>query len=149
MSPICDHLPLVVTALACGYGRTQRAATAGPSGTPGLSAGAAASAPPPPFRDVELRDDLGGVAGGEDPRRQAAPDDGPGRHDRVVTDLAARQHEHAVAEPDVPADGYRAGHVGVTGLNAMVIRIVDRAEIANEAIVADLYRLVRRNDNAL
>ena len=55
--------------------------------------------------DVELPDDLGGVAGGEDPRRQAAPDDGPGRHDRVVTDLAARQCENRYS----PLSAYRYG----------------------------------------
>src|SRR5689334_31894 len=109
----------------------------------------ASSTPPPAVGNLQLPHDHRRVARRENTGREGPFDHGPGRHDRVVADLAARQYEHAIAEPDVLADGHRARLIGMARVKLMVIRIVNRGEIADEGVIADLYRLFGRDHDSL
>src|ERR1700691_1024487 len=118
MSPICYLLRLVVT----GGPGTNRPSPRRPLTRTSLTS-------PPAFGDLKLPHHHRGVTCRENPRRKAALDYRPRGHDGVVADAAARQHEHAAAEPDVFADGHRPRLVGVTGVKLVPIRIVYRREI--------------------
>src|SRR5487761_334116 len=124
MSLICYHLPLAVTGTA---------RTSCPS--PSRRATRASSTSSPAFWDLKFPHHHGRVARRENPRREAAPDYRPGGHDGVVADAAARQHEHAVTEPDVFTDKHGTGLVWVTGVKLVIIRIVYRREVADQGVI--------------
>src|ERR1700730_3341779 len=177
MSLICYHLPLAVTGTVRTPApptvgrlyidwrppsdrqvRRRIGGTPGPAGRlarpPGTSCPSparrvtrASSTSSPAFWDLKFPHHHGWVARRENPRREAALDHRPGGHDGVVTDAAARQHEHAITEPDVLTDNHGTGLVWVTGVKLVIIRIVYRREVTDQGVIADLYRLFRRDDD--
>src|SRR5436305_2227330 len=91
--------------------------------------------------DGKLPQLLGGVAAHQRAGRHGARDHGPRGHHRVIADRHPRQDDRGAADPDVPADRDGLHLHSPAWLDLMEVRIVDRAEVANEYVVADPHVL--------
>jgi hypothetical protein len=72
-----------------------------------------------------------------------------GGYDRVIPDLAARQHEHTPTKPDVVSYSYSRGYGRMIRIDLMKIRVIYGHEIADQGIVTDHDRLTGRNSDPL
>src|SRR5437763_965605 len=70
------------------------------------------------------------------------------RHHRVVADADSRQDNRGTADPDVPADVHGLHLHSPARLDLMEVRIVDRAQVADEGVVADAHVLRRMQADA-
>lgn len=103
----------------------------------------------PSIGDLQMPNHSCRVSVREHPSRKFTFNDRARGHYRVVPDCAARQHQYSPAKPYVGANDDGSELSGMIRIDAMMIGVIYRREVANERVIADLDAVVCHNGSAL